>query len=166
MGMEYKVYEGKRSTLDNIVDEALRVLLGTRMMTSGKLAIGSTPANVATGAFDYCVDGIAYSKGAVAAGTAFTDLTVQPVSSTWDYLVLIDKAGTISIQRDTIQVVPAGQKPSERRLPPVPEDHVLVGVVTITTNGSTTFTPATTALNAAGLTVVYTNTALPVRSVA
>jgi hypothetical protein len=166
MGMEYKIYEGKRSTLENVVDEALRVLLGTRCMTSAKLAIGSTKSNVASGAFDYCVDGIAYSKGAVAAGTAFTDLTVQPVSSTWDYLVLIDKAGTITILRDTIPVVPTGQKPSERRLPPVPEDKVLMGVVTITTNGSTTFTPGTTLLDAAGVTAVYTNTALPVRSVA
>lgn len=159
MGMEYDVYEDKHATLEAVTNAALRRILGTRVLTNPAVAIGSTPANVATGAFDYMIGGKAYSKGAVAAGTAFTDLTVQKDGTTRLYLLAINAAGTITIINGKDAV--AGQQPDvSLMIPPCPADHCPVGVVKVETDGAD-FTPATTSLAAATVTDTYVSLGVP-----
>ena len=59
------------------------------------LAIGSTPANVATGAFSYSIAGTVYNKTAVAAGTAPGN-DVVPLGLFGAVALDIDAAGTIT----------------------------------------------------------------------
>lgn len=103
---------------------------------------------------------------AAASAIAFPTLPIQPASSTWLYLVtfkfsdasvrifgpteLLDSAGT-NLQNFT------DAASTRARLARVPDGFVPVGVVKVVTNSSTTFTPGTTALDAAGLTVTYFN---------
>ena len=53
-----------------LVNDIRAKLKGNYPVTKTALAIGSTPANVATGALDFTIAGVRYSKAAVAAGTA------------------------------------------------------------------------------------------------
>jgi hypothetical protein len=71
----------------------------TGLITPPALAIGSTPENIANGAFGYRIAGVNYTKGAVAAGTAITaGYVVQDVGAgAYGVInVYISVAGTIS----------------------------------------------------------------------
>ena len=74
-----------------------------------------------------------------------------PASSTCLFGVWIDAAGTLSTSQGAI--VPSGdQKP----FPTAPAaDLTLVGLIQVTTNSSTTFTPGSTDLGAGGVTDAY-----------
>jgi hypothetical protein len=70
----------------------------TTVVTAPALAIGSTAERVANGAFLYRINGVNYSKGAVAAGTALPadyDLTTAKYGV---ILLFINAAGTITYQ--------------------------------------------------------------------
>lgn len=149
-------------TLNSVSDAALKFLLGNRVLTTPAVAIGSTPANVATGAFTYMIDGVVYSKSAVAAGTAFTNVTPQADGTTRLYLVAINAAGTITIING--EDAPADGQPDDLRVPACPLDHCPVGVVKVATAGAV-FTPGTTSLAAGTVTDTYYNTGVAVRSV-
>ena len=140
-------------------------LLGNMCLTKGVLAINAASAATikTTNALVYTVDGVLYSKAALSAqaltvisgGTAFY---VQPVSSTVYYVVAVNAAGTvITVQGDftgrdlSIPYVGRG----DGFVPDVPAGYTAIGMFKVVTNGSTTFTPATTALDAAGVTVTY-----------
>jgi len=152
----------KAPTIQSITDASLKFLLGNRVLASAALAIGSTPANVATGAFTYMIGGQIYSKSAVAAGTAFTDVTVQADGTTKLYLLVINAAGTITIING--EALPAGGKPSDIRVPACPLDQCPIGVVSVATSGAT-FVPGTTSLAAGTVTDLYYNIGCAVQSV-
>lgn len=116
-------------------------------------------------------------NGKMKAVSAFTaqafpsspSLPVQPVSTTYYYLVtvkwsdaskrifgpteLLNSSGT-NVGNNVM-----GSAAITSRLPRAPEGFVPVGAISVTTDSSTTFTPGTTALDAAGLTVTYTDLA-------
>lgn len=166
------------SSLSNVSDAALRKLLGNQCMTKATLAINAGLAATikTTGATIYCIDGILYTKAALAAQSfavthnAFGETVggsqpaayVQPVLTTVFYLVCLNAAGTVAI----VQGSYAGQSiayPSDLSkvltgqggLPVEPEGYTAIGVVKIALAGAATFTPGTTALDAANVTATY-----------
>ena len=101
--------------------------------------------------FVYTSDGVFKSKAATN-NVAFTaGHAAVPASSTCLFGVWIDAAGTLSTSQGAI--VPSGdQKP----FPTAPAaDLTLVGLIQVTTNSSTTFTPGSTDLGAGGGTDAY-----------
>lgn len=120
------------------------------------LVIGSTPANVATGAFDYSINGTTYSKGAVAAGTVPGN-DVVPIGKYGAVALDIDTAGTITAVEATANATGYDTAADAvLALPDVADSKVRIGYVTATkSDGSFTF--GTTALNAANTTVAYTD---------
>lgn len=125
------------------------------LATPVTLAIGSTPANVATSAFDYWLSGTRYEKGAVAAGTAFTATThdiADPDANPREaiYVLSANAAGTITITKGATAVEDAAVAPA------TPAGQVKIGEVKVQHDGTLPFDATTDALNAAHLTVTYT----------
>jgi hypothetical protein len=116
----------------------------------GKAAVaqGTTTSKVkSVNSVDYAIDGAIFRK----AGT--DDLwtlsgSVVAISSWQKYLLCLDSASAASIVAGTPSTVSAAAV----GLPTLPTSKAVIGVLTIATNGATTFTPGTTALNAAGIT--------------
>ena len=122
------------------------------------LVIGSTPANVATGAFDYSIAGVAYSKGAVVAGTAPGN-DVVPLGLYGAVALDIDAAGTITaIEAPANATGYATAVLAAAALPTVVSTRVRIGYVTASKSDGT-FTFGTTSLAAANTTVAYTDSA-------
>lgn len=128
------------------------------ILTGAALGIGTTPANVANGAFTYYIGQAKYSKAGVAAGTAPGN-DVIPSGKYGAVALDINAAGTISAIEaaanaagyDTAGLAIAG-------LPAVAAGLVRIGTVTaMKSDGNFTF--GTTALNAANTTVAYTSAA-------
>jgi hypothetical protein len=123
------------------------------------LAIGSTPANVATGAFDYSINGVTYSKGAVAAGTAPGN-DVVPLGLYGAVALDIDSAGTITaIEAPANATGYASASLAAAALPTVLTTRVRIGYVTASKSDGA-FTFGTTSLAAANTTVAYTDSAV------
>lgn len=147
-------------------------LLSGLCLTKGVLAINAASAATVktTNALTYSVAGQLYSKAALAAqsiavthdarGQA-SGAYVQPVSTTVFYTVALNAAGTVSVSqgdfagRDLSQQASGAYVRGDGLVPDAPAGYTPIGVIKVTTNGSTTFTPGTTALDAAGVTVVY-----------
>jgi len=124
-----------------------RFLMGTRLFTSGAIAIGTTKSKIKTvNAINFCIDGIAYVKAATDDLFVFTDLTVQPASSTRYYLLGLTVAGASSVTTGTAT-----------DLPDAPDGVCPIGYVKIVTSAAGTFIPATTLLDAAQVTATYVN---------
>ncbi len=129
---------------------------GNLSLASAAMAEG-TNANTykTTATLAYTLNGVFYSKGATdnIAMTAAAG-TVPPASAAL-YGVWIDKDGNFSNTRGP--VVAAGEPCP---VPGAPSGAVaLVGLIKVTTNASTTFTPGSTDLGDAGVTDVYYNCA-------
>lgn len=165
------------SSIANITQDAVRQALYGMCFTKGVLAINAGGAATVrtTNALTYSVGGALFTKAALSAQaitpthrydgspvSAIRPAYVQPVSSTVVYLVCLNAAGTVAVVQgsfagqqiadpvDLSQVITgAGGNPTE------PEGYTCVGSLTVTTNGATTFTPGTTLLDAAGVTIVY-----------
>jgi hypothetical protein len=134
---------------------------GTRWVNSGlqsspALGIGSTKTRVANDAFTFLVDGIPYSRSAIAAGTIpGNDVVPQGLY------------GAVAFDIGTNLVVDAVEAPDNATgyataaeavdaLPAPADHHVRMGYVTATkSDGSFTF--GTTDFDAANTTVAYTN---------
>lgn len=154
-----------------------RRLLGDRCYVYSTLAINAASAATVktTGAVIYSVDGVMYSKAALSAQSiAIThdqlgrDVSVQPSwaayvqpqNTTVYYLLGVNAAGTIC----TVQGGYAGQSltlnnqpwVSDGSMPALPVGYAPIGVIKVAT-GAVTFTPATTALDAASVTATYFN---------
>lgn len=122
------------------------------------LVIGSTTANVATGAFDYSIAGVTYSKGAVVAGTAPGN-DVVPLGLYGAVALDIDAAGTITaVEAPANATGYASAVAAAAALPEVASTRVRIGYVTASKSDGA-FTFGTTALNAANTTVAYTDSA-------
>lgn len=136
-------------SLADAVTAAMRVLLGNRCFISGAVAIGGTVAKVKlAAAVDFCIDGQLYHKAITDDLFVHTDLTVQAVSTTKLYALCLDSAGSGSIIAGPADGL---------SLPIIPDTKCAVGAIKVVTDATHTFTPATTAHNAAGITTTYAN---------
>lgn len=129
---------------------AIALLTANRCLSAGGAAIGTTTTKVkSANTITYTVDGVFKSK----AGT--DDLWtlsggVVPVSSYQKYLLCLDGSGTASV----VQGVPASTAAGVV-LPAPPQGKTIVGIVTVQTDATHTFTPGTTGLDGAGITDSY-----------
>jgi len=161
--------------LSDISAMALRALLGTNCPTKVTLAINAGAALTVktTGASNFIIDGLFYTKAALSAQvlTALaaaqqkvngqSGFIIQPISTTAYYLITQDAAGVVNcIQSSFLGVtwytadsnlpqVGTGQ------LPDAPSTLCPIGYIKVVTNGATTFTAATDALDKAGCTFTF-----------
>lgn len=140
----------KSISLSDVNHAALRELLGTRVTAKAGLAIGAgDAAKVLIGnTVEYQIAGVMYSK--TTAEIAFTDTTVQAISTTKFYLVCLNAAGTGLIVNGT-----AGEG-----LPATPDDYCPIGYVKVVTDATGTFVPATDDLSDAAVTDTYVDLAV------
>lgn len=131
---------------------ALRALIGTRAFTSGLLAIATTTSKVktVTNTISYCIGGVMYEKAATDNLFVHTDTTVQAADTTKYYGLFLDKDGAASIVQGTSTKLPEYD----------PALYCMVGYIKVVTV-AVTFTPGTTAHNAAGVTTTYVNLSVP-----
>lgn len=123
------------------------------------LVIGSTTANVATGAFDYSINGTTYSKTAVVAGTAPGN-DVVPLGKYGAVALDIGIDGTIDAIEAPANATGYATASAAAAALPVPADaHIRIGYVTASKSDGA-FTFGTTALNAANTTVAYSDSAV------
>lgn len=114
------------------------------------LIIGGTTTKIKTAtALPFTINGLAYSKGAT------DNITIdagaeQPISTFCKYLVSVIADGTVAVTKgnDAATAVLA-------LLPDMPAISAPIGYFQVATNGSTTFTAGTTALDAGGITDTY-----------
>jgi hypothetical protein len=115
------------------------------------VATGATTSKVkTTNQTDFFVNGSVFRK---AATDDFWTLTgaVLAISSWRKYLLCVDNAGAASVVASGDSTVSAAAV----ALPALPANKSVFGVLTVATNGATTFTPGTTLLGAAGITATY-----------
>lgn len=137
---------------------------GTMCLSSAGLAIGdgakTGPAIVSpNGAgIDYIIDGIFYHKADAATVLPLTAATAQAALTTCLYLMQVDSSGTVTSVKGT-EVLTANLTNGVDVLRwPVPAaGKCPFGAVKVVTAAATTFTPGTTALDAAGITETYYN---------
>lgn len=165
------------SRLTNVFDFALRRALANRCSSKHVLAInGAGAATVkTTNPITYTIDGVIYQKAALAAQsmaptnrfnkdavTAADPAYVQPANTTAYYVLSADVSGNIAVSQGSyagqaiafstdISKVYAGTGD----LPHEPDGFTAFGVVKVATGNGVTFTPGTTALDAASLTVGF-----------
>ena len=139
--------------LSGVNYESLRELLGNICLTACTLAINAASAATfkTTGTTTYTVDGRFCTKAALVA-QAFSPIpgTVHAgvaIGQTGYYVVGLDAAGTVR----TFEGVGV--------LPDVADGFTPIGIIKVVAT-SAAFVPGTTALDAAGLTVTYTDVAL------
>lgn len=149
----------------------LMAALGNVCFASATLAInaGSAATIKTTGTTPYTIGGVFYSKAALSAqsiaiASGYGPLQggagyVQPISTTVQYVVSVNAAGTVFVRQGSYsgQVLDTYGSKGDGSIPAIPLTETALGTFAVTTNASTTFTPGTTALDAAGITVVYTN---------
>lgn len=165
------------STTENVYHDAVKNVLRNMNFTKGVLAINaaSAPTVKTTNALTYSVNGVLYTKTALAAqsiavthrydGSAVSTANpayTQPISSSVVYLVCLNAAGTVAVVQGTY----AGQTVTDANnlskivtgtgaAPVEPDGYTCIGTITVETNASATFIPGTTALDAAGVTATY-----------
>ena len=144
--------QGGIPSLEDIQSATMRVLVGTRAATKGGLTIGSADAaklKIAS-TVEYSIGGVAYKV--TTEEVAFTDVTVQPISSTRYYVLAYNAAGTGKIFNGT----------TANDLPTIPATHCPVGYAKLVTDATGTFVPATDNLSDAAVTATFADiTVLP-----
>lgn len=121
-----------------------------RSFTAAGLTIGGTSTKIKIAvALKYCVNGLMYSK-AITDNITITTGAEQAISTFCKYLVSINAAGTVVTTKGEDAATAA-----LALLPDLPADSAPVGYFQVATNGATTFTAGTTALDAAGITDTY-----------
>ena len=129
----------------------------TGISSSPALEIGSTPQNVANGAFNFSIAGVPYSKAAVAAGTAIGAETI-PVNTWGLWLLSIAANGTVTL-------TPAAENaygyPTEAlaiaAMPALPASSAAMGYITVMSTAVGGFVAGTTSLAANGVTANFYN---------
>jgi hypothetical protein len=130
---------------------------GSFALTAGGLAEGTNANTYKTvNTITYVIDGVFKSKGATD-NVAFTaGHGTVPVSSSVLYLICLDGSGNFSTVAG--RAVPTAEVTGGFRAlewPAVPADVAAVGGLRVDTNASTTFTPGSVDLGAAGITDTY-----------
>lgn len=153
---DHATFKSVVDDLKTAVNGLISGLGGDYLDSTAALAIGSTKPNVANGAFEYHVNGVEYSKAAVAAGTALSGSDIpQALYGAWALDIGAD--GTIDITPATNNATGyASAVLAAAGLPAVAADHVRMGYVTATKSDAV-FDPGTTDLDAANTTVAYTS---------
>lgn len=111
------------------------------------LSLGSTNTAVASTAFDYVLSGVAYSKAAVATGTALAAGTIP--SNTWGvYRTSINSAGTIAFTAGAANFTTgyATEALAIAALPALPASSWNMGYLTVQTKTGSAFIGGTDAL--------------------
>jgi hypothetical protein len=158
----------KAISLGDVFTIPLRVLLGNRCFTKAICAIGGTKSMIktTTNTVQYCIDGIAYEKAPTDDLFVFTDLAVQPISTTCYYALCLDKSGNGSIVNGTPVLtasITAGTAAAV--IPEVASTLCVIGAVKVVTDGTGTFVPATDGLDDGAVTDTYFNlSCVPVNS--
>lgn len=131
--------------LSDATTEAERELTGYCNFTAGGLTINAASAATfkSAAAYSYLNDGIFKAKAALSAQAFTPGHAVQPFSTVAYYVVALDAAGAVSTTQGFGVV------------PDVASELTPIGIVKVVTNNNTTFTPGTTALDAAGITASY-----------
>lgn len=148
--------------LSQIQDGVLRALLGNRNHGRGAIVIGATAAAVTTSAaFVFTIGGVVYSRAAMTnealvalPGTG--PFRVQPPNTTVYYTLGVNAAGTVHVVQGRFEgerfISPTGLSVvGDGTVPSLPDTHAPFALIKVVT-GSASFTPGTTALNAANLT--------------
>lgn len=161
-------------------------LIGTENLSKAVLAINAAAATTVktTNAINYMIDGILYTKAALAAqalsalaGSDFSPAInytqpnggvgfyVQPINTTVYYVFYVNAAGTVKVVQGTYDgqpLAPTGQGSVGKSMVPDAPDQIVgtggwcpFGMVKVVTNGATTFTPGTDALDKAGCTFTF-----------
>jgi hypothetical protein len=120
------------------------LLMDVSLYTAGivsptALGIGTTAEKIASTAFQYYINGIVYSKSAVAAGTAFSAADTINVGaaggSFWGiWAVQINTAGTISTKSPAADQTYANEAAAIVDLPDADTGNVRIGYVTVQSN--------------------------------
>jgi hypothetical protein len=142
-------------------NDALRQRGATECFSKAGLAIGdgaktgiglAAPNGAGT---DFAIDGIAYHKADVATNIPLPAGTVIAQNSKCLFLASVDSAGTVTFVQGE-QKLTADLTAGKEVLhwPPQQADKCPIGAVKIAT-GAVTFTPGTTALDAASITATY-----------
>lgn len=170
------------STLAALVNQDVVNAIGNFCLSKGVLAInaGSAATIKTTNALNYSVGGVLYTKSALSAqsfaathrpdGSAVTTANpqyVQPASTTVIYVVALNANGDVAViqgsyagQALTYVGTPSKTVTQTGGVPALPAGYVPIGAVKVATATATTFTPGTTALDAAGITATYFDLAL------
>jgi hypothetical protein len=142
------------------MNDTLEIPRGTTgAFTAGALAIGDGAKTGPAIAADvhYAIAGLGFKKTGAATVRPLAAGTVIPASSKCLFVIQADSAGTITSVQGNIELT-ADLTANKRVLnwPEPASGKCPVGAVKIET-GATTFTPGTTALDAANITVTYYN---------
>lgn len=143
--------------------KAYRAALRNAALSTGGVAIGTTKQKIKTATtVNYLLDGVFKTKAATDDLFVFTDVThdIAADASTVQeavYALSLDAAGAATVTKGTTATGSGNAAP-----PAAPVGKVLVGYVRIAVAaGATPFNATGDALDAAHLTVTYTNAALP-----
>jgi hypothetical protein len=165
------------AALKDISNGIIRKALGNSCLSKITLAINAAGAATvkSTGAISFTIDGVFYTKAALAAqaltithdrnglavGGQNLSKYVQPINTTVYYLLCLNAGGTVAVVQGDY-AGQATQYPDLQRtlfgtgdVPQEPAGYTAIGLIKVATNGVATFDPATTLLDAAGLTVTY-----------
>lgn len=134
----------------------------TMCLTKAGLAIGdgakTGPAIVSpVGAgIDFVINGYVYHKADAATVLPLTAATVQPVLTTCMYLMCVDADGTVtSVQGTPVLTASLTAGTATLDIPEPSANTCPFGAVKIACASTATFTPGTTALDAANITETY-----------
>lgn len=165
------------SNLSDVNAQSVRAAIGTQCHSKITLAINAAaaPTVKSTGATIYSIGGVYYTKAAMAAqvltithrfdGSPVTTADPaygQPAETEVIYVLAYNASGTLAVVQGSYagQVIRYADDKSRVEtgrggVPTLPSGHAAVGAIKITTAAATTFTPATTALDAAGVSATY-----------
>ena len=134
--------------LANLSQQTIRNTVGNMVFSKGGLAELASPGAAVrtTAAVAFSNGGLMYSKAAIASQALSG--TVVPISTTAYFVLSLDASGNVTVNQGT------------GALPDVADSLTPFGIIKVVTNGSTTFTPGTTATNAAGVTVTFYDVSL------
>ena len=136
--------------MERVYNQDIRNALGKHTFGAAGLAEGTNANTIqAATAFDYCINGIIYTK-AITDNIAMTAAAVQNISTHCMYLVSIDSAGVVTTTKGV-----EAKTTEDIFLPSTPAGDCPLGAFKIVTDGSTTFTSGTTDLGAAGITDTF-----------
>lgn len=169
------------SALKDIQNALLRKALGNFCLSKITLEInaGSAATVKSTGAILFAIDGVVYTHAALAnqAITVTHDFQgnlvangvakyTQPVETTVYYLLSLNAAGTLAVSQGTYlgQALAFGSASGSDlakiltgtgAIPAEPDGYTAIGLMKVELANAATFNPATTALDAADVTVTY-----------
>lgn len=165
------------SSLANIQSAIVAKALGNRCLSKITLAINAASAATvkSTGATIFSILGVLYTKAALAAQSiavthgfegnlvaAGPAAYVQPAETTVIYVLALNAAGTVAVVQGTYDgqsvTYPADLSKiitGNGAVPTEPDGYTAIGALKVETAAATTFTPGTTLLDAAGVTVTY-----------